>query len=569
MALTKEAISRRIADNQKGLGDRAADKLTADKLTKEAISRLIAKAWTQKGSAAGLREGIRPGDPSITGLTDAVAIGIAAAAIEGVESVTEATSESAGIVELATVAEVEAGVDERRAVTPAGLATGALNPLKSRMTAAEGSLTSLQERVSTAEGDLDAAEARLTTAEGTLASHGMSLSDSARGISTLKQRTLKDGVGISAALSALGIYAVRLDSYGTNRLVVIQAVRTLTSLGLADAKHLVESAPCFILINVDATAAQNAVTALQTAGATATMIGGAASVGCDLSVNGDISASSITATEVAGVSTPTLDVNSGAATIDTLGHITTDDGLSTDSIQPKTAGGRVNVSALSVGAGINVTGEINAFSGMSVVGTVSVGDLEVNGDLTLGEDILGPATDVQSGLVELATYAETAAGTDQTRAVTPYSLTGRTATTARRGLIELATAAEALAGADQARGITPYLLKYFCNNRSPLKGYFICYNLYNITSSAYAKRLNLSLNTNAGPQGGMQCVYDPNSIGSLIFGIGGRKSSTVYYKTEIGFSTDTSYGFYPDYFNGGLSEESFSAAYSWIALFLF
>ena len=56
------------------------------------------------------------------------------------------------------------------------------------------------------------------------------------------------------------------------------------------------------------------------------------------------------------------------------------------------------------------------------------------------------ATDTQSGLVELATNAETQAGTDSSRAVTPAGLASRTATTSRTGIVELATNAEAQIG---------------------------------------------------------------------------------------------------------------------------
>lgn len=69
------------------------------------------------------------------------------------------------------------------------------------------------------------------------------------------------------------------------------------------------------------------------------------------------------------------------------------------------------------------------------------------------------ATDAVSGVVELATGAETIAGTDAARAVTPAGLAALTATTGRRGLVELATGAEALAGTDAERAVTPSALK--------------------------------------------------------------------------------------------------------------
>lgn len=68
---------------------------------------------------------------------------------------------------------------------------------------------------------------------------------------------------------------------------------------------------------------------------------------------------------------------------------------------------------------------------------------------------ISAATDAARGAVELATSAETATGTDATRAVTPAGLLGRTATDTRIGLVELATTAEATTGTDTARAVTP------------------------------------------------------------------------------------------------------------------
>lgn len=73
-------------------------------------------------------------------------------------------------------------------------------------------------------------------------------------------------------------------------------------------------------------------------------------------------------------------------------------------------------------------------------------------------EVVPQATDVNLGLVELATSAEVATGTDASRAVTPASLLGRTSTTDRIGLIEIATSAETLAGGDNSRAITPATL---------------------------------------------------------------------------------------------------------------
>ena len=68
---------------------------------------------------------------------------------------------------------------------------------------------------------------------------------------------------------------------------------------------------------------------------------------------------------------------------------------------------------------------------------------------------IGAATDAAQGLVELATNAEVATGTDTTRAVTPAGLASLIATDALRGLVELATDAEAIAGTSTTHAITP------------------------------------------------------------------------------------------------------------------
>lgn len=69
--------------------------------------------------------------------------------------------------------------------------------------------------------------------------------------------------------------------------------------------------------------------------------------------------------------------------------------------------------------------------------------------------VLNPATHERAGVIELATDAETIAGTDDTRAVSPASLAKLTGTTGRRGLLELATSAETIAGTDTTRAVTP------------------------------------------------------------------------------------------------------------------
>lgn len=61
----------------------------------------------------------------------------------------------------------------------------------------------------------------------------------------------------------------------------------------------------------------------------------------------------------------------------------------------------------------------------------------------------------RAGLIATATNAETQALTSTTKAVTPSSLFSCTATNTRRGVVELATGAETATGTDTTRAITP------------------------------------------------------------------------------------------------------------------
>ncbi|TDD60209.1 50S ribosomal protein L7/L12 [Kribbella antibiotica] len=66
-------------------------------------------------------------------------------------------------------------------------------------------------------------------------------------------------------------FDVVLESAGEKKIQVIKEVRGLTSLGLKEAKDLVESAPKAILEKVDKAAADKAKEALEGAGATVTL----------------------------------------------------------------------------------------------------------------------------------------------------------------------------------------------------------------------------------------------------------------------------------------------------------
>ena len=66
-------------------------------------------------------------------------------------------------------------------------------------------------------------------------------------------------------------FDVVLEAAGDKKIQVIKEVRGLTSLGLKEAKDLVESAPKPILEKVDKAAAEKAKDALEGAGATVTL----------------------------------------------------------------------------------------------------------------------------------------------------------------------------------------------------------------------------------------------------------------------------------------------------------
>jgi large subunit ribosomal protein L7/L12 len=66
-------------------------------------------------------------------------------------------------------------------------------------------------------------------------------------------------------------FDVVLDSFGDKKIQVIKEVRALTSLGLGEAKALVEEAPKPILEKVSKEAAEKAKAALEGAGATVTL----------------------------------------------------------------------------------------------------------------------------------------------------------------------------------------------------------------------------------------------------------------------------------------------------------
>ena len=76
------------------------------------------------------------------------------------------------------------------------------------------------------------------------------------------------GDGGAAAAEEQDEFDVVLASDGGNKIPVIKEVRSLTSLGLKEAKDLVEAAPKAVLEGVDKETAEKAKEALEGAGAT-------------------------------------------------------------------------------------------------------------------------------------------------------------------------------------------------------------------------------------------------------------------------------------------------------------
>jgi large subunit ribosomal protein L7/L12 len=77
--------------------------------------------------------------------------------------------------------------------------------------------------------------------------------------------------GDAAAAEEQDEFDVVLEAAGDKKIQVIKEVRALTSLGLKEAKDLVDGAPKPVLEKVDKAAAEKAKEALEGAGATVTL----------------------------------------------------------------------------------------------------------------------------------------------------------------------------------------------------------------------------------------------------------------------------------------------------------
>jgi large subunit ribosomal protein L7/L12 len=71
-----------------------------------------------------------------------------------------------------------------------------------------------------------------------------------------------------AAAEEKSTFDISLESFGGNKVAVIKAARTVTGLGLKEAKEKVESAPCVLKAGVDKAEAEGFKKQLEEAGAT-------------------------------------------------------------------------------------------------------------------------------------------------------------------------------------------------------------------------------------------------------------------------------------------------------------
>jgi len=74
--------------------------------------------------------------------------------------------------------------------------------------------------------------------------------------------------GGEAAAEEKSTFDISLESFGGNKVAVIKAARTVTGLGLKEAKEKVESAPCVLKAGVDKAEAEDFKKQLEEAGAT-------------------------------------------------------------------------------------------------------------------------------------------------------------------------------------------------------------------------------------------------------------------------------------------------------------
>jgi len=87
-------------------------------------------------------------------------------------------------------------------------------------------------------------------------------------VATVAPAPSQGGEGAAAAAEEKTEFDVAMSSFGSNKVAVIKAVRAITSLGLKEAKELVESVPATIKEGVPKEEAEELKKQLEEAGAT-------------------------------------------------------------------------------------------------------------------------------------------------------------------------------------------------------------------------------------------------------------------------------------------------------------
>jgi hypothetical protein len=166
-----------------------------------------------------------------------------------------------------------------------------------------------------------------------------------------------------------------------------------------------------------------------------------------------------------------------------------------------------------------------------LVATVNGASTSVyNGNWIVLEVNRDQATESILGLVTLATSTEVNTGTNTTDAVTPATLSGRTATETRTGIAEIATQTEVNDGTDDARIITPLKLKTLLDNRTG--GYAA--NVGNASNTSFA------LTHDLGTRDVVVAIYDNATYEEVITDVVLTSTSVV----TVSFATAPSLNAY-------------------------
>ena len=160
------------------------------------------------------------------------------------------------------------------------------------------------------------------------------------------------------------------------------------------------------------------------------------------------------------------------------------------------------------------------------------------------------ASETVKGIVELATAAETAAGTDSSRAVHPAGLRALTADETRAGLVELATAAETTTGTDNTRAVHPAGLKVELDKKLNLAGGTMTGHLSSTERTITASAFNLATgnfwtcgaiaipnptNATAGTSGLIRLTAAPTGWGANFKHAGGSATAPKAFPAIVPF----------------------------------